>query len=213
MYLYACSMMEEAGAQPDTRIFNNLLTICAKSCSRGVGGMADGEQILQDMKKRGLRMDRFTYHGLLDVLSRDSSVTNRMARARLLVAEMEADQSIGRDTVTGNLLLQCARADGDFEVAAQLFESLGKTRDSRSYTIMISMATSTAYAQSLLEKARSEGLQPTTHTYNAALEVAVQNNEMQTFWHLRSQMKSLRIRSNNLTKFYDRKVSEMPRSS
>jgi hypothetical protein len=206
-------MMEKAGAQPDTRIFNNLLTVCAKSCSRGIGGMADGERILQDMKMRGLHMDRFTYHGLLDVLSRDLSATNRMARARSLVAEMEADQSIGTDTVTGNLLLQCARADGNFEVAAQLFESLGKTRDSRSYTIMISMANSTAYAENLLEKARSEGLQPTIHTYNAALEVAVERNEMQIYWQLRSQMKSRRIRPNYLTKKLDTWALEAERGN
>jgi hypothetical protein len=204
--------MEESGARPDSRIFNSLLTICAKSCSRGLCGIAEGEEILQEMRRRGLPMDRFTYHGLLDILSRDSSLTDRMKRAQLLVLEMEADEKIGRDTVTGNLLLQCARADDNPEAASTVFESLGKSRDSRSYAIMVSMANSNTDVQHLFRRARAEGLRPTIHMYNAALENALARNEADAYWQWRSQIKMYGIYPNSRTKKLDAQVGWKPNS-
>lgn len=199
-------MMDEANIRPDVRIFNSLMSVCAKCAGRGMANVGDGEIILLEMQKRSLCEDQYTYNSMIDVCVRDIQLTRRLDMAYQIVMRMD-ENGVRKDEATSNLLLQCARSDWNVSEARSIFEKLGRSgRTSRSYTIFLSMAVTLPDALALLERARREGIQPNAHMYNAALDVCLQQGWEDGYLDLRAEMKAKAVWANAMTERMDKKA-------
>jgi hypothetical protein len=163
------------------------------------------------MQSKGLRPDVYTYNGLLDICVRDHGLKGkRLSAGRAVVGRMDLD-GVGRDAATANLLMQCARADGNSAEAMSLFEAMGRRgRDRRSYTIAVSMSESVSQALSLIDRAKSEGVGANTHMYNAALDVGLSHG-VGSYQKVRDKMRADRVWSNAQTTRLDLRAERRKR--
>lgn len=168
------NQMNSLGLKPDKFTYTSLIKICKTE--------NDLDELLYDMRARGIQADIVTYNTIIQSLCD----MKKWTKATKLISEMES-KNISPDSTTYGLLMNGILKDGKANACLTLFETACAssrtekfTRDVYLYTIAISAASKLGDHQRALEligRMNTVGVKPNMKTLTAVMVACLSSNQ------------------------------------